>query len=184
MIHHRAPSFTLGHWESQSTEDSTTEAFYCFTASSQRKGAQRTVEPPPRPSLSPPRTPSCWEEQACGGLPSFEGWPLNSWPRSSLSSQLTLVCLQWIQLEPYSWVTSRGGVHVGGRVAFVRHIRALEVSASSAKTDIHMQGSTFLCRKDWSSEGQRKEHENMWGFLWGATALKKNFNQAFAFDFY
>lgn len=61
------PSFPLAHRGSQSTEDSTTKAFYCFIASSQRKGAQRTVEPPPWPPLSLPQPPSCWEEQACGG---------------------------------------------------------------------------------------------------------------------
>lgn len=101
----QGPSFTLQRGGSQNS-GLDYQAFYCFIASSQRKGAQRTMEPPP--SLTSPQPPAGplplgrTGPQCRDSLPLSEARLLNSWLRPSLSSQLTLVCLRRIQLEPYS----------------------------------------------------------------------------------
>lgn len=62
----------LSHWSVGGVRAQGTQLprpFIALLLPPKEKEAQRTVEPPPpRPSLSPPQTPSCWEEQACGGL--------------------------------------------------------------------------------------------------------------------
>lgn len=122
----------LSHWSVGGVEEQRTQLpslffllLYCFLPKKRRTKDCRAPSPtsplPPTDPLLLGRTGLWW----AGGLNPFEGWLLNSWLQSSLSSQLTLVCLQWIQLEPYSWVTSRGGVHVGGWVTLLHHIRPL-----------------------------------------------------------
>lgn len=83
---------------------------YCFLP--KKRSTKDCGVPLPNLPSAPYRPPPAVEKKpVVVGRPLLSlGRPLNSCMPSSLSSQLTLVCLQWIQLEPYSWVTSRGGM--------------------------------------------------------------------------